>query len=214
MAAQPRVSGHHGLIPCCLPGCRVWRNLALIGLMCAASLAFTWSDSLPGDLLRYERSAVASGEWWRLLSAHFVHGNLMHWLINVTGLVLVIAVFPSSLHQPWLGPVLSLSLMALPLGLALHWFNPDLGWYLGLSGVLHGLFASLALQEAFAGSRIGFIGIALLASKLLYEQLAGISPAAQELIGLPVIIDAHLYGALIGGIVAILAGFLSSNRCT
>ena len=208
------MNGRHTTVSCGLFGCRIWRNLALLGLVGAASLAFSWPGNPLGDLLRYERSAVASGEWWRLLSAHLVHGNLMHWLINISGLALVIAIFPSSLHRSWLGPAASLVLMAPPVGAALHWFNPELDWYVGLSGLLHGLFASLALLEAVKGSHIGLIGIALLASKLMYEQLGGASLAPMKLIGLPVILDAHLYGALVGGILAILAGLLISSRGT
>ncbi len=47
--------------------------------------------------LRYERVAIAAGEWWRLITAHFVHIDLEHTLLNIMGVVLMWAIFARDL---------------------------------------------------------------------------------------------------------------------
>ena len=49
-------------------------------------------DSLAA-MLRYERGAIASGGWWRLLTAHLVHMDLHHLVLNELGLVLLWSLF-------------------------------------------------------------------------------------------------------------------------
>jgi len=39
--------------------------------------------------LRYERAAIAHGEWWRLATGHWVHLGLRHLLADAAGLVLL-----------------------------------------------------------------------------------------------------------------------------
>src|SRR4030095_10158960 len=33
------------------------------------------------------KSAVLSGEWWRLITSAYLHGSLLHWLANMSGLL-------------------------------------------------------------------------------------------------------------------------------
>ena len=205
MAAQPRLNSHRHPSPWRPAGRTEWRSIVLLCLLGGMALLLSWPGGSAAGLFRYERSAVAAGEWWRLFSAHFVQGNLRHWLLNVSGLALVLAIFPYYLHRPWwCGPAAILILLAFPVGAALYWFNPSLDWYVGMSGLLHGLFANHALLETFRGSRIGLIAIALLICKLVFEQTFGAAAATVTLIDLPVVTDAHLYGALAGGVLAFL----------
>ena len=44
-------------------------------------------------LLRYDRSAIAAGGWWRLLTAHIVHLDVHHLILNELGLVLMWSLF-------------------------------------------------------------------------------------------------------------------------
>ena len=46
-----------------------------------------------GELLRYDRGAIAAGGWWRLLTAHIVHLDAHHLVLNALGLVLLWSLF-------------------------------------------------------------------------------------------------------------------------
>ena len=40
-------------------------------------------------LLKYDRLAIEGGDWWRLITGHFVHLGLSHLALNIAGLLLV-----------------------------------------------------------------------------------------------------------------------------
>src|ERR1044071_4813538 len=65
---------------------------ALLGA-CALLAALELGGEPVRNALSYQRTALASGEWWRLLSAHFVHLDAGHATLNGLGLVLMWALF-------------------------------------------------------------------------------------------------------------------------
>jgi rhomboid family GlyGly-CTERM serine protease len=156
---------------------------------------------VPGTLLHYDRHAVLAGQWWRLLTAHLVHGSITHLVYNIIALALILHVFGRHISPLRLG--VSTLLLMLTVGGGLLLCNADLAWYVGFSGVLHGLFALLALQQLLTGSRAHTLALAALGAKIAYEQLLGPSPASELALGLPVIVDAHLYGAASGIVLAL-----------
>ena len=109
-----------------------WIWLLLILLLLGAVLGL--GDSVSA-LLRYDRGAIAAGGWWRLLTAHIVHLDLHHLILNELGLVLVWSLFASD-YDPveWCAIVLS---GALAISSGLWWLSPHVAWYVGASGVLH-----------------------------------------------------------------------------
>ena len=149
--------------------------------------------------LRYERLALAHGEWWRLISGHWVHLGALHLLADAAGLVLLWALYARELApRGWL-LVLACATAAIDAGL--WWGEPGLQWYVGISGLLHGAWAAGAASAAIRGQRQGWIMLAALAVKLAFEQHAG---ASVLLAGFPVVTMAHVYGA-IGGLLAVAA---------
>lgn len=168
--------------------------------------------SLAGDaatrLLRYDRTALANGEWWRLLGAHVVHYDPAHLAMNVAGLALLWWLFVRDARAREWALVGLASALTIDAGL---WFlRPDLGWYVGLSGVLHGWWAAAGVAARARWPLEGWVTLGLLAVKLVLEQSQG--PLAGELgATLPVVVDAHLYGAL-GGLAAALALRLGRAR--
>src|ERR1700749_616144 len=68
----------------------VWLLIILLAL----ALVLGLGDSI-SELLRYDRGAIAAGGWWRLLTAHIVHLDAHHLILNQLGLVLVWSLFAS-----------------------------------------------------------------------------------------------------------------------
>jgi len=159
------------------------------------------------QLLSFDREAIAAGQWWRLLSAHFVHLDLEHALLNSLGLVLMWALFARD-YSPWRWAAIYCgSAMAVSLGL---WFaNPELEWYVGASGALHGVMTAGTIAHLRRRDLDGWILAIFIVGKLAYEQYSGALPFA----GSPdTIVDAHLYGALGGVVLAYFAGLKSPAR--
>jgi rhomboid family GlyGly-CTERM serine protease len=146
-------------------------------------------------LLRYDRAALAGGQWWRLLTAHVVHLDLRHALVNVLGLALLWALFVRDyLPRQW-AVIVAASVAAIDAGL---WLNHStVLWYVGSSGALHGVMAAGVLARARRGEREGWLLGVLLVAKLLYEQVWGALPFSGSD---AVIVSAHLYGVLGGAL--------------
>lgn len=161
-------------------------------------------------LLRFDRGGIANGEAWRLLSGHAVHLGISHWLLNIAGLGLVWYLVGDAFDwRRWLIVVAS-GIAAIDAGLWM--LNPSLNWYVGLSGLLHGLLVAGIVgtwhRRRFEAAILG----AIVTAKLGYEQLAGPLPGSELTSGGAVVVDAHLYGA-IGGLVA-GAALISLRRGT
>jgi rhomboid family GlyGly-CTERM serine protease len=170
---------------------------ALLGVCALLAL-----PQLGGEALRdagsFDRAAIGTGQWWRLLTAHFVHIDAGHALLNGLGLVLMWALFARD-YSPlrWLAIYLFASLT---ISAGLWFLDPGLEWYVGASGALHGVMTAGTLAHLRRRDIDGWILAAFIVAKLCYEQFAGSMPFAGAA---NTIVDAHLYGA-VGGLVLAL----------
>lgn len=172
------------------------------GIVVLVALALVFGGDSGRELLRFDRGGIAAGELWRLLTGHFVHLGVSHTLLNLAGLVLVwVLVGPACTWRQWL-LVMAASMTAIDLGL---WFgSPQLEWYVGLSGLLHGMLAA-GIVAGLADRNVEALILAVVVTgKLAWEQFAGPLPGSEATSGGAVIVDAHLYG-VIGGTVAAAA---------
>ncbi|MEA3151054.1 MAG: hypothetical protein QOD56_1993 [Gammaproteobacteria bacterium] len=178
-----------------------WIWLLLIVL--ALDLVLGLGDSV-GDILRYDRGAIAAGGWWRLLTAHMVHLDVHHLILNELGLVLMWALFAEDFDAvEWTVIVLS---GALAISSGLWWLSPRVSWYVGASGVLHSVLAAGTAKHLLQRAWDRWLLLLCLAAKIAYEQLGGHEPPL-------VVVDAHLYGALSGFVVgAALCGRIAIIR--
>ncbi len=95
--------------------------------------------------LMLEREAVANGEIWRLLTAHLVHADNAHLAWNL-GAFLVLSGLYELQERPGPGRYFGLlAASALAVDAWFWWLQPGLPVYCGLSGVLNGFFAILAI---------------------------------------------------------------------
>ncbi|MDX1561523.1 MAG: rhombosortase [Gammaproteobacteria bacterium] len=148
--------------------------------------------------LRFDRDGLASGEIWRLLSGHVVHLGPSHAAMNVVALLVLAVVFAARLKPlDWL---LGGAVAAVAIDLGLYLLSPEIVWYVGLSGVLHGYWASGAVLSWRLHRLEAVVLAALLLLKLFWENVAGPVPLTRSLAAGPVVTDAHLYGT-IGGLV-------------
>jgi len=186
---------------------RAWR--APLGLAVLLVLV-QWSGTfLSAATLRYDRAAiVAGGEWYRLVSGHLYHHDATHLGWNLAGLALVAWLFVRE-YTPgqWLAILLG-STVAVDVGFLI--LEPQLTWYVGFSGVLHGL-AAAGLVSWWMRYRdaMTLIASAVFALKLGWEHTVGALPFTAETLSIPVVHAAHTYGA-IGG--AVTAWLLSARR--
>lgn len=167
-------------------------------LLAGACLLLGLGGDAARELLRYERDALLSGELWRLVTGHLVHLGWPHLWLNLIALIILGNLFTDVLARShwWLG--LLLSALAIDAGLFL--INTAVVWYVGLSGVLHGIMLLGALHLV---RQQVFIGVALLLGVLLkvaWEQWQGPLPFTESAAAGPVLVDAHLYGALGGAL--------------
>jgi rhomboid family GlyGly-CTERM serine protease len=177
-------------------------GLCLIGVICELFAPATTTA------LRYERSAIQGGEVWRLLTGNLVHLGWEHLLLNLTGLLLIWLLFGRLLSTgQWL-IVTVISCLAVGLGLLV--FDPELDWYVGLSGMLHGLFVTGLVINLRQGYRLEWLLLLALVTKLVWEQFHGAMPGSAEIAGGAVIVEAHLYGAVSG----IATGLLFKPKAT
>jgi len=133
----------------------------------------------PGkEWLRYDRVWIGQGEAWRFLSGHFTHLGWSHLALNGAGLLLV-----------WflIGQAYAFS----------TWIQITL--------LLHGLLVAGIIPRLRSLDIETGILLLLLIAKIGYEQFNGPVPGSETTSGGPVVVDAHLYGALGGVLGAILA---------
>ncbi len=147
-------------------------------------LAFLWESSTFGGVnydhgYLYGPDVVVHGQWWRIVTAAFLHGSIPHVLLNMVALLQV-----GNIVETMFGKVRFALLYAVAIagsGLCVLYFNYDVPT-LGASGAIFGLFGALVA----VGLRLGARGrsliaqvIPIIAINLLFTfSVPGISAAA------------------------------------
>jgi rhomboid family GlyGly-CTERM serine protease len=173
-----------------------WKVAILLIVICTTIDLF---GDMGREALKYDRLAISGGEYWRLVTGHFAHLSTSHLMLNLAGLVLSwLLVGRNYSTKQWL-VVLLIIISAISSG---FWIlDENMLWYVGLSGILHGLMISGAIQGLKSLPAESAVICLLVVSKLIYEQLFGPLPGSESVSGGEVVVNAHLYGA-IGGAVA------------
>jgi membrane associated rhomboid family serine protease len=135
---------------------------------------------------------VADGEWWRLLTAGFLHGGLFHLLLNMYALFFLGRMLEPALGHVRFGAIYFAALLAGSFGAVL--LNPATP-VVGASTAIFGLFGAAIVM---ARNR----GIDIMASGL--GPILLINLAITFFPGLNISIGGHL-GGLVGGVLAALA---------
>jgi rhomboid family GlyGly-CTERM serine protease len=178
----------------------------------AVSVAIMLAGEPGKELLRYDRVWIGQGETWRLLSGHFAHLSWSHLGLNSVGLVLVwYLIGPNYDNRTWV----AVTLVVIATIDSAFWFmHPELYWYVGMSGMLHGLLVAGIATRLRSLDLETAILLLLLVAKIGYEQFNGPVPGSETTSGGPVVVDAHLYGALGGALGALFTTIRAKSRAS
>ncbi len=152
-------------------------------------------------------------EPWRWWTAHWVHVGWIHYLLNMLAFIFLPFIFPQMKNRY----LIALLLLLPPLmSFSFYAIYPNIEAYAGLSGVLHGLYVAVAIfYLQFAKERkFALLVLCLVGAKLAWENTFG-SLQTAELIGSPVLVEAHAVGAFWGGVLAglyLLLGWIKKPK--
>jgi len=168
----------------------------------ALSMLIMLGGSAAGEWLRYDRVWIGQGEVWRLVSGHVAHLGWSHLVLNSAGLLLVwFLVGGSQSIRDWM-LIIAVSVTTIDIGFWL--LRPELLWYVGMSGLLHGILAAGLVPRLRHMQPETAVLSALLVAKIAWEQVGGPLPGSESTSGGPVVVAAHLYGAVGGVLGAVL----------
>jgi rhomboid family GlyGly-CTERM serine protease len=167
----------------------VWGPPAVLSAFC---LLLTLAGPQLSPVLRYDRAAIAAGEWWRLLSGNFVHLGYWHLVLNVLSLVLLVVLCPERLSAgEWLR---RLGVIGMGMSLCLYFLSPWVQTYVGLSGLIYGLFVLGLGRQALTRDRIAIACLVFLVARITWEMVVGAPKSETDLIGGGVLAESHVYG--------------------
>jgi len=169
----------------------------MLGISC---IVFQLTDLVAP--LRFDRPAIESGQLWRVFTGNLVHLGYSHLILNLAGLFVIVLLVGHALNAwQWL---LVTSVCMLGVGLGLFALDPQLVWYVGMSGALYGMLIAGSIADLRHNFWIALILIVYTIGKTLSEQLYGAASSSEVLAGGKVIVNAHLYGMLTGIACALL----------
>ncbi|AOS98684.1 Rhomboid family protein [Microbulbifer aggregans] len=171
---------------------------AVPGLAIALACGVSFAPQHLEELLRYERGLILGGDYWRILSGHFVHANLNHLLVNCLALLLCWTLFTN--RQPQHYVLIGLVTLSAMTGLSLLVFAHRLDEFQGLSGLIHALLAMGATMEISERSSRwrGLFLLVLLSVKVYSEWFGTTGAVVERWTGVPVIFETHFWGVASG----------------
>lgn len=173
---------------------RLWPMLVIVVPCVLLALAGNAARSF----LQFDRVAILDGQIWRIFTGSWVHLGWGHLGEDMAGYVLLWLLFEREMPG-WRCPILVV-LGSLGVGFGLLLGDPALRWYVGISGALNTLWIAGAMLLMARRDWLGWVLALFLVLKLVYEQLLGPLPWSAATTGGPVVVDAHLWGALSGAV--------------
>jgi rhomboid family GlyGly-CTERM serine protease len=148
-------------------------------------------------LLSLDRSKLAQGEAWRIITGNFVHFGWVHTLMNIAAFMIFAFALANAFSTARF--ITLILFCGAAVGVGVYCLNPEYEIYAGLSGAIHGFFVAGLLANKRHALWLNSIFIAVLFGKVLIEHRTNYhATELQSLLPVAVAYDAHLYGALAG----------------
>jgi rhomboid family GlyGly-CTERM serine protease len=144
--------------------------------------------------LAYDRVAIEAGQWWRIVTGSFVHLGWYHLFLNELGIIVLVLLCPEPLSPlVWARRI---AVLGIGMGLGLWLFVPRLSTYVGMSGIIHGLFVLGLMPQVMKKDLIALGCLAYLLGKLGWELIHGAPVSDEQALGGSVVLESHLYGSI------------------
>ncbi|MEM9102585.1 MAG: rhombosortase [Pseudomonadota bacterium] len=187
-----------------------WLPLILPGLLILISGLFVIGPEEWRVFLKYDREAVAQGDYWRFFTANLIHSNWIHWAFNVVGFAMIGYLFIDTLKtEEWYVSIVILFIVNIIL---MHLFSPHLMRYVGMSGALHGLLCCLLLNKNYLGRPLSYAVLCVIIAKVIYESWFQTENPMEALIEIRVATDSHLFGVVSGIVWGILLSLYKQHK--
>jgi len=188
-------------------------------LMSALAIA-AWCAPVAIPHLQYDRSAIAAGEWWRIVTCHWTHFSLDHLLWDVAAFTLLGALCEFRNRRTFL-TCSAFSAVLIP-G-AIWILLPQMQTYRGLSGIGSAVFTLLAVDLLFSQNRTAtrwhvtagvIVVLTLFVAKIMVEIASSRTIFVRSTMGMVPVPLAHAVGAVTGAICATLSNLNPSHTIT
>jgi len=172
--------------------------------------ACVYALSLLPQVLQLEPTAVAQGQLWRLITAHFTHSHFNHYLINTIAAWILYFGFFSFVSGVELIKYSAVYSLLISLGLLA--FYPEIIWYNGLSGLLHALLLHFSVQAAVNRRPLYWSAVVIVWLKVLLESISTYTGYVAYLGEMQVISEAHLIGVIAATVIAMCFYLLATTN--
>ncbi len=176
----------------------LFTTLALAGYLILGAAPEAWV---------FDRAAVGQGEYWRLVTGHWVHSDLDHAVWDIGALAVIGVLLEPRLQSDLL---LALAIGTLGVDLWLWWGDPTLHYYCGLSGILNSLLA-VGLIQLWRDLRHPLVWLTGLGAvvKIILEISSGQAILTQT--AWSSVPEVHAVGFLCGLVLAVIIAALTTN---
>ena len=174
-----------------------------------AMIALQLLDGEARNSLVWERDAISSGQLWRVLTGSFLHITWTHLTVNLLGYGLLMVLYDKLLDAG--EHLLIVFALAIAVGAQLYMLS-DVGWYLGFSGVLVGLYMYLAVTKFNPLPLQGSIILGVIVLKVARERWFAFDSVEWFGDSIPLAADAHLFGAFGGLMLGLIRLMCSTCR--
>ncbi len=95
------------------------------------------------ELLHFNIEDIFQGEYWRFYTGHFLYYSYNHLILNTAAVFIFIFIFNNTISKSIFIEILVLATI---ISSGLLYLSNLLGWYVGFSGVMYGLFTLSAIK--------------------------------------------------------------------